>query len=57
MAATIDPSRRSQAPADGSRGTPVIADPFETGTADMGFQVGLWDAAGIAALTTGRIPR
>lgn len=55
MAATFDPSQHD-APADGSAAASAIADPFETGTADMGFQVGLWDASGIAAMTTGNIP-
>ena len=56
MAMPFDPSRRPEPPADESQATPFIADPLETGTADMGFQVGLWDAAGIAAMTTGHLP-
>jgi hypothetical protein len=34
-----------------------MTDPLEIDTADMGFQIGLTDAAGIAAMTTSGIPR
>jgi len=57
MSATFDPRRETEPPTSGSQGMPLISDPSETDRAGMGLQVGLWDAAGIAAMTSGRIPR
>jgi hypothetical protein len=57
MAQANDPGRRPEAPIDGPSSWPTTTDPLEIDTADMGFQIGLMDTAGIAAMMTGGIPR
>ena len=56
MARAHEPSRRPEAPIDGPS-WPTTTDLLEVDTAEMGFQIGLMDAAGIAALMTGGIRR
>jgi len=57
MAQANEPGRRPDASIDGPSSLLTRTDLPELDTADMGFQIGLMDAAGIAAMMTGSIPR
>jgi len=57
MAQAHEPGRPAEASIEGSSSWPTMTDLLEIDTADMGFQIGLMDTAGIAAMMTGGIPR
>ena len=57
MAQANEPGPRPEASIDGPSSWPTMTDPLDIDTADMGFQIGLMDAAGIAAMMTSGIPR
>ena len=57
MAQAHEPGRRPEASIDGPSSSPTMTDLPEIDTADLGFQIGLMDATGIAAMMTGGIPR
>ena len=57
MARAPEPGRRPEAPIDGPSSLPTMTDLLEIDSAHMGFQIGLMDAAGIAAMITGGVPQ
>ena len=57
MAHANEPGPRPEASIDGPSSWPTMTDPLDIDTADMGFQIGLMDAVGIAAMMTSGIPR
>jgi hypothetical protein len=57
MSETFEPGRPPEASSDGVPLSSMTAEPLEMGGVDMGFQIGLLDAAGMAAMMSGRIPR
>jgi hypothetical protein len=54
MDATFAPGQGIEAPATDADAVPFVVEPVEIGALDLGFQVGLWDPAGLAAMATPR---
>jgi len=57
MTQAHEPGHGPEASIDGRSSWPTMTDLREIDTAEMGFQIGLMDAAGIAAMMTSGIPR